>query len=55
VAAVFKVGQAVQVIAPPQRKGHVIATAGTGLNARITVSLTGWAPATFTPSQIQHI
>jgi len=54
-AAVFRVGDAVQVLAPPQRKGHVRAVQGSGANAQVTVALIGWHPVTFRPAQIQHI
>jgi hypothetical protein len=54
-AAKFKAGNEVQQVASPYRKGRVMAVRGSGLNARITVALTGWHPVTFTPAQIKLI
>jgi len=54
VAAVFKVGQAVQQAAAPHRKGHVRAVSGSGINAQITVNLTGWHPVTLHPAELVH-
>lgn len=53
-ADVFKTGQAVKVIAPPYRTGHVIAVQGTGINAQVTVALTGWHPVTYRPAELEH-
>ena len=51
-AAVFKVGQGIQVVAPPHRKGVVRAVIGTGTNAVIVCNLIGWHVTSFTPGQI---
>jgi hypothetical protein len=49
----FKVGNPVQEIAPPHRKGTVRAVKGSGLQADVTVNLTGWHPVTLKASQIK--
>lgn len=38
----FRPGQLVHQLAFPHRQGLVRAVAGTGVNTRVTVALTGW-------------
>lgn len=48
----WRIGRNVQEKAAPHRKGVIRARQGTGANARITVTLTGSHPVTFTPAQL---
>ena len=51
----LKVGNPVQEIAPPHRKGAVRAVKGSGPQANVTVNLTGWHPVTLKAFQIKLI
>ena len=53
--AAFKVGQHVQEVAAPHRKGYVRAIRGSGPSSHITVALTGLHPVDFRPAQIVHV
>ena len=54
-AAVFKIGEPVRVLEPPNRTGYVRAVKGSGLNAQVTVTFPGWHPVTYKAYQIEHI
>jgi hypothetical protein len=55
VAAVFKVHDRVQEIAPPHRRGSVRVVRGSGVNATIVVNLDGHPPTSFRPAQLERI
>jgi hypothetical protein len=48
----WRPGRRVQEIAPPHRKGVIIAVQGTGGNASITVALFGHGAHNFRPGQL---
>ena len=48
----WRPGRRVQERAAPRRTGTIRAVAGTGVNARIFVTLPGVPPASFRPSQL---